>query len=229
MDIHTNTPGLTPAELTYAVQLFLSRIVFLRICEDRDIEKYETLKSLDADNTFTALMALLKRADEFFNSGLFRLLDDEGLKIRISDATLQGIIAELYYPQSPYTFAVVETEVLGEIYEQFLGETITVVGGEVQIVAKPEVRESGGVVPTPRYIVDAIVGRTLGPAIAGKDPTELAAFTVADICCGSGIFLLSAYELLLEHHLAWYLANNRASHVGRTIYEADDRTMAAHL
>lgn len=43
----------------------------------------------------------------------------------ISDNVLHGIIEELYYPQSPYTFAVVETEVLGEIYEQFLGEVIT--------------------------------------------------------------------------------------------------------
>jgi type I restriction-modification system DNA methylase subunit len=219
VDIHTNTPSLTSTELTYAVQLFLSRIVFLRICEDRDIEKYETLKLLDAGDTFTALMALIKRADDFFNSGLFRILDDAGLKIRISDTTLQSIIAELYYPQSPYTFAVVEAEVLGEIYEQFLGETITVADGVVKIVAKPEVRESGGVVPTPRYIVDAIVGRTLGPFLVGKSPAELTAFTVADICCGSGIFLLSAYEFLLEHHLAWYLANNRAHHVGRTIYE----------
>ena len=218
-DIHTNTPGLTPTELTYAVQLFLSRIVFLRICEDRDIEKYETLKDLDIGNTFTALMALLKRADEFFNSGLFRLLDDAGLNIRISDTALRRVIAELYYPQSPYTFAVVEAEVLGEIYEQFLGETITVEHGAVQIVAKPEVRESGGVVPTPRYIADAIVDRTLGPALVGKGPADLAAFTVADICCGSGIFLLSAYELLLEHYLDWYLANNRSDHVGRTIYE----------
>lgn len=219
VDIHTNTHGLTSAELTYAVQLFLSRIVFLRICEDRDIEKYETLKSLDATATFTGLMALIGRAEAFFNSGLFRILDDAGLHIHISDVTLKAIIAELYYPQSPYTFAVVETEVLGEIYEQFLGETITVNGAAVEIIAKPEVRESGGVVPTPRYIVDAIIVRTLGPAIAGKSPAELETFTIADICCGSGIFLLSAYELLLEHYLTWYLANDRTSHIGRTIYE----------
>ena len=45
-DIHRNTPGLSPGELTYAVQLFLSRIVFLRICEDREIERYETLRDL---------------------------------------------------------------------------------------------------------------------------------------------------------------------------------------
>ena len=220
IDIHANTPGLTSEELTYAVQLFLSRIVFLRICEDRDIEKYETLKNLDSASTFDALLAVLRRADEFYDSGLFRLLDDERLGIRISDTTLSGIIGELYYPQSPYTFAVVETEVLGEIYEQFLGEVITVIGGAVEIVSKPEVRESSGVVPTPRFIADSIVERTLGPAIAEKSPEDLIGFTVADTCCGSGIFLLSAYDFLLAHCLDWYAGNDPQAHAGRGIYDA---------
>jgi len=220
-DIHQQVPGLSPVELTYAVQLFLSRIVFLRICEDRDIERYETLRGLTVGNSFDALMTELRRADAFYDSGLFRLLDDERLGIRISDDVLSGIINELYYPQSPYTFAVVETEVLGEIYEQFLGEIITIDRhGNVEIVSKPEVRDSGGVVPTPRYIVDAIVQRTLGPKLAGKSPADLEPFTVADICCGSGIFLLSVFEFLTDHYLSWYQANNRANHVGRTIYEA---------
>lgn len=219
-DIHANTPGLSPGELTYAVQLFLSRIVFLRICEDREIERYENLKNLPAAHTFDALLAELRRADAFYNSGLFRLLDDARLGIRISDAVLQRVIGELYYPQSPYTFAVVETEVLGEIYEQFLGEEITITGGAVAIVRKPEVRESGGVVPTPRYIVDAIVARTLTPALVGRSPAALAGFTAADICCGSGIFLLAVYEFILEHCLGWYLANGRSDHIGTTIYEA---------
>jgi type I restriction-modification system DNA methylase subunit len=219
-DIHVLTPGLTPAELTYAVQLFLSRIVFLRICEDRDIERYETLKGLTATDTFNDLMAELRRADEFYDSGLFRLLNDERLRIRVSDSVLHDIISELYYPQSPYTFAVVETEVLGEIYEQFLGDVINITpAGGVEIVSKPEVRESGGVVPTPRYIVDAIAVRTLAPALAGKGPGELAGFTVADICCGSGIFLLSVFEAVSDHYLAWYLENDRERHVGTTIYE----------
>jgi type I restriction-modification system DNA methylase subunit len=220
-DIHTCTPGLNSSELTYAVQLFLSRIVFLRICEDREIERYETLRNLSAANTFDALMIELRRADDFYDSGLFRLLDDVRLGIRISDGVLHSIIAELYYPQSPYTFAVIETEVLGEIYEQFLGEEITIIGGTVEIIHKPEVRESGGVIPTPRYIVDAIVARTLVPALAGKSPAELVGFSVVDICCGSGIFLLSVYEFILEHYLTWYLENNRANHIGQTIYEVD--------
>lgn len=219
VDIHANRPELDSAELTFAVQLFLSRIVFLRICEDRDIEKYETLKNLAAQGTFDALMAVIAHADEFYDSGLFRLLDDQRLGIRISDTTLHAITSDLYYPRSPYTFAVVETEVLGDIYEQFLGEGIVVEGGEVHIVTKPEVRASGGIVPTPRYIVDAIVARALGPAVAGKSPDDLTGFTAADICCGSGIFLLSVYKYLLDHHLTWYLTNDLSDHSGRRIYE----------
>ena len=219
VDIHANSPALTPAELTYAVQLFLCRIIFLRICEDRDIEKYETLKNLDTGDTFNALMGELRRADGFYDSGIFHLLDDAPLRIRISDDSTRSIISELYYPYSPYTFSVVETEVLGQIYEQFLGEVIHVSNGAIGVVWKPEIREGGGVVPTPQYIVDSIVERTLIPAIENKAPSELEDFTVADICCGSGIFLLSAYEVLLEHHLSWYLANEPADHTGQRIYE----------
>ena len=218
-DIHLNTPGLTSAELTYVVQLFLSRIIFLRICEDRDIERYETLRELDGAATFDALMEELRRADVFYDSGLFRLIDTAELGVRISDATLGSVIGELYYPASPYTFAVVEPEVLGEIYEDFLGDVIEIEEGSVEIAKKPEVRESGGVIPTPRYIADVIAERTLRPLLSGKSPRELEDFTVADICCGSGTFLLAAFEILLGHYLTWYLDNDRTAHEGHRIYE----------
>lgn len=84
-DIHHNTPGLSPEEQTYAVQLFLLRIVFLRMCEDREIERYETLRGLAAGSgSFDALLAELRRADTFYDSGLFRLLDDARLGVRIT-------------------------------------------------------------------------------------------------------------------------------------------------
>ncbi|WP_411834562.1 Eco57I restriction-modification methylase domain-containing protein [Pseudoxanthomonas mexicana] len=216
-DIQQNTPGLSTAELTYAVQVFLSRIIFLRICEDRDIETYENLK---ARNTFALFMDELRRADAFYNSDLFRLLDDEKLGIKISDAALQAIFEDLYYPKSPYTFAVVDTHVLGEIYEQFLGDEIQVDGGVVSIVNRPEVRESDGVFPTPGYIVDLIVSKTLRPLLDGKSPAQVEALSVIDICCGSGIFLLSLYELLMDHYLSWYLANDPAAHDGVRIFDS---------
>ena len=220
IDIHENTPSLTSAELTYVVQVFISRLIFLRICEDRDIERYETLRNLAAHDTFDAFMNELRRADAFYNSGLFRLIDDAELGARISDPTLTTFIGELYYPASPYTFAVVEPEVLGEIYELFLGDTIEIENGFVEIVKKPEVRESGGVIPTPRYIADTIAERTLRPLLLGKSPTDLEHFTVADICCGSGTFLLAAFEILLDHYLNWYLDHDRATHDGHQIYDS---------
>lgn len=223
VDIARNTPNLTSTELTYLVQLFLSRIIFLRICEDRDIEAYETLRNLDRCASFAALMTELKRADAFYNSGLFRLIEHDGLDVRISDSTISTIVAELYYPESPYTFAVVEPEILGEIYEHFLADLIQVDGSAVEIVKKPEVRESGGVIPTPGYIAYSIAERTLRPLLVSKSPHDLSAFTVADICCGSGTFLLAAFEILLDHYLTWYLDNDRASHEGHRIYR-----VAAH-
>ena len=219
VDIHANSPDLSPNELTHTVQLFLCRIVFLRICEDRDIERYETLKNLAAGDTYNALITELRRADTFYDSGIFHLLDDMQLGIKISDDTLRDILSELYYPQSPYTFSVVEAEVLGQIYEQFLGEVINVNGNVIEIIKKPEIRESGGVIPTPQYIADSIVEQTLTPAIKNKTPSDLKDFTIADICCGSGIFLLSAYATLLDYYLSWYLANEPKTHLGQTIYE----------
>jgi len=219
-DIHRSNAGLSPEELTYIVQLFLSRIVFLRICEDRNIEKYQTLKDLDPNKTFDAFMVLLEAADEFYDSGLFDLFFDKSKGIKIGDNTLKGIIEELYYPQSPYTFAVVEAGVLGEIYEMFLGEVIKIdPDGIVETIEKPEVRESGGVVPTPQFIVNDILDRVLSPAIQGKNPNELKNFTVADICCGSGVFLLEAFEVLLNYHLEWYMKSKEESSKSK-IYES---------
>lgn len=223
MEIHSNGSEISPKELTYVVQLFLSRIIFLRICEDREIERYETLRALPQENKFSALLEELRRADGFYNSGLFRILDDEPLGAVIGDDVLHEIIEQLYYPQSPYTFSVVETEVLGQIYEQFLGEEISIDQNGVSITYKPEIREGDGVFPTPRYIVDVIVERTLGPMLFGRSPQDIANLSVADLCCGSGVFLLSVYEVLMEHYLNWYLANDPDLNVGQTIFESGPR------
>ena len=135
---------------------------------------------------------------------------------------LTEVINELYYPRSPYTFSVVEASVLGEIYELFLSEVIEIANdGTLDAVEKPEVRESGGVYATPRFIVDAIVRKTLEPIISDKNPQELAGVTVADICCGSGVFLLSVYEQLLNHCLEWHLSQKDSSKESReAVYEA---------
>ena len=177
--------------------------MFLRICEDRELERYETLKKLSKAKTYAALKVLIEQADKKYDSELFSLINDPSLGVNIGDEVILSVIAELYYPQSPYTFAVVDPAVLGDIYELFIAHEIVVQpSGEVKIVEKPEVKAHGGVATTPRFIVDKIVTRTLGPKLSKKWPGMLDRLAVADIGCGSGVFLLQAFQLLLDHYLS---------------------------
>ena len=63
---------------------------------------------------------------------------------------------------------------------------------------------------TPQYIVDYIVENTLGKLIAGKSPKEIEKIKVVDPACGSGSFLLGAFQYLLNYHSAYYHKNGFA-------------------
>ena len=99
-------------------------------------------------------------------------------------------------------------EILGQVYEQFLGKVIRLTEGHRAVVEdKPEVKKAGGVKYTPVYIVDAIVKKTLGPTLEGKTPLAVVLISVLDPACGSGSFLIVAYQYLLDWHREWYLKN----------------------
>ncbi len=65
-------------------------------------------------------------------------------------------------------------------------------------------RKAGGVYYTPSHIVSYIVANTVGELIAGKSPAQIAKLRILDPACGSGSFLLAAYQTLLDYHLNWY-------------------------
>jgi len=226
-DLGKNNPGLGEEEINFLVQRLLNRIIFLRVCEGRDLEKYEQLKGV---KTYKGLKKLFKGADKRYNSGLFDFIEDRlSLGIKVSTNVLISIFKELYFPDSPYNFAVVEAGILGEIYELFLGQEILIDGsGALRVTEKPEVVASNGVVPTPKYMVDEIVKRTLDPLCEGKSPKDIASLHVCDICCGSGGFLLSAYEYLINHHREWYLSNGPEKHTEK-IYEGGGCTWHLNL
>ena len=72
---------------------------------------------------------------------------------------------------------------------------------------KPEVKKAGGVKYTPVYIVEAIVKKTLGTTLKGKTPLEVVLISVLDPACGSGSFLIVAYQYLMDWHREWYIQN----------------------
>jgi len=220
-NIRLRNPDLDPRHLNEAVQKTIDRIIFLRICEDRGIEPYGQLQGLvSGDQVYDRMKYVFHRADDRYNSGLFHFREEKGrespdswtLDLRIDDGKLKEILKRLYYPDSPYEFAVLPAEILGQVYEQFLGKVITPRGKtQVTIEDKPEVKKAGGVYYTPTYIVDYIVEHTVGKLVEDKTPEEVMGkgrkkgtkhpLRVLDPACGSGSFLIGAYQYLLD----WYL------------------------
>ena len=247
-------PKLTQRELNFAVQRIIDRIIFLRICEDRGIEDYGRLRALvNGDRIYPRLTKLFEDADARYNSGLFHFKkeperhedpDELTLALDLDDKLLREILRGLYYPECPYQFSVLSADILGQVYEQFLGTVIRLTDGHRAVPElKPEVRKAGGVYYTPTYIVDYIVRQTVGKlldecssrrkeALTEKSGNEMSLLTSAatvgkvdaraaaailsrvaklsilDPACGSGSFLIGAYQFLLDWHLQFYLANN---------------------
>lgn len=219
-DLHARNAGLSADELNFLVQRLINRIVFLRICEDREGITRDADDALFRVTTYDGLKERFRKADQRYNSGLFDFIEDTlSMRVDIGADVLIAIFRELYFPNSPYDFTVVESSVLGEIYEQFLARELIVGAAGVELEPKPEVAASDGVVSTPRGVVDRIVDKALGPLVEGRTPAEISSVTVADIACGSGVFLLSAYEYLLGHCLEWYVADGFQNHPER-VYDA---------
>ena len=206
---------LTIDDLNYAVQIIIDRVIFLRISEDRGIERYGTLqKILDKPDIYNNFCEICKRADKEYNSGLFHFTEEETnditvdtytLDLTIDDKIFKEIIKNLYYPNSPYEFSVLPLEILGQVYERFLGKTIRLTKAHhAKVEEKPEVKKVGGVYYTPTHVTKYIVKHTLGEAIKNKTPNEISKIKVLDPSCGSGSFLLQAYNYLLNYHLEYY-------------------------
>ncbi len=248
---------LDGTKLNEAVQRILDRILFLRICEDRDIDTGALLQSIvetwrkhygkeeegrrayqrplemreppredDLTNDIRApkdslwrmvvrhFRALDRRPSShvpFFNGNLFKLHFIETLIV--GDEWLAGFIADLSDEESPYLFNLIPVEILGSVYERFLGKVVRPQGRGVTIEEKPEVRKAGGVYYTPRYIVDYIVEQTVGKLLDDifqqggnavlpnlKEFEKRAhALRLLDPACGSGSFLIRAFERVCEH------------------------------
>lgn len=238
------------ARLTEAVQHILDRLLFLRICEDRDIDtgtrldsivqtwrrsyhrddtiRYGQTSMFDGDEAgksaapstsdlpreslWYAIVRHFRALDRrpashvpFFNGQLFKPHFTENL--HIGDQWLCDFIGELSDDESVYLFNVIEVEMLGSVYERFLGKIVRPHGRGVTIEEKPEVRKAGGVYYTPRYIVDYIVeqtvGRLLDPILDAKTfaafEKQTNALRLLDPACGSGSFLIRCFERVCEH------------------------------
>lgn len=210
---------ISQGELNFAVQQTIDRIIFLRICEDRGIEPYGRLQALaNGKDVYSRLTKIFKDADDRYNSGLFHFSKEKNRngepdeltpQLHIDDKPLKDIFSNLYYPDCPYEFSVLGADILGSVYEQFLGKVIRLTAGNRAVVEdKPEVKKAGGVFYTPTYVVQYIVKNTIGSMLDGKSSKQAEGLRVLDPACGSGSFLIGAYQYLLDWHLSRYEAED---------------------
>ena len=233
---------LADGTLNAATQKILDRILFLRICEDRDIDTGARLQSLvetwekstaralperrslireepasrgpqpPGESLYRVLVNHFRVLDRrpasrvpFFNGQLFKKDPSEDLEV--GDDFLVNFIGDLSDENSPYLFNAIPVEILGSVYERFLGKVVRLQGRGVTVEEKPEVRKAGGVYYTPRYIVDYIVEQTVGKlldeAATAEDwktfTTRSEALRFLDPACGSGSFLIRVFERTCEH------------------------------
>ena len=210
INIALRNKSLNEDELNYAVQKIIDRIIFLRMCEDRGVEQYgELKKAAEKGDIYQNMFALYRIADDKYNSGLFDFKEDKiTATLTVDNKVMKNIISELYYPKCEYEFSVMPADILGSVYERFLGKTIRLTKAHhAKIEEKPEVRKAGGVYYTPKYVVDYIVENTVGKLIEGKTSKQVEIIRICDPACGSGSFLIGAYQFLLDWHLKYYLNN----------------------
>jgi len=225
---------LEHGRINEATQKILDRLLFIRICEDREIDtgpKLETIsglwesklksgapvrksllkeesprygKSAPQDSLYRRIVRHFRELDRrppglapFFNGNLFKPHFSEELEV--GDEFLFNFLEDLAEENSPYLFNAIPVEILGTIYERFLGKVVVPKGRGIKVEEKPEVRKAGGVYYTPRYIVNYIVEQTVGKLVEGKEPQKTLKFRILDPACGSGSFLIRAFERMCEH------------------------------
>lgn len=188
------------------VQDFINQIIFIRICEDRRLPIYRKLKEvLDEDELIIELEKLFREADKKYDSSLF---SGEFIIFDLNNNIIRNIIDELYYPKSPYQFNLIQPNILGEIYEMFLAEHLVISNGDI-ILEPKEKNLNRDIVTTPLEIVKYMVESSLSEICKNKTPQEILDLKIADIACGSGIYLIEAYEWLIRYVTQWYERNDK--------------------
>jgi type I restriction-modification system DNA methylase subunit len=211
------------------IQKLFNRLIFMRTAEDRKIEE-NGLRALlnqwkaggSKGYLIKPLRALFNEYEGYYDSELFshHLLDED---IFIDNESLQPVLEGLYeIPGSlaSYNFNDIDADVLGAVYEQYLGHIAEAVKQQVQkaqakmalgfetptftLTDKKERRKEHGIYYTPKIITDYIVKETVGRYLqenAGY-PDKLLNVKILDPACGSGSFLIRAYDELLTHRAA---------------------------
>lgn len=204
--LHGWNPRVPPAQIDEAVLRILNRLIFLRTAEDREVEPprlLALLRELEEQGRLQRLPAELARLfrdlDEVYNSDLFAPHFSEDLDCE--PEPFQILIQGLHENRAAlvrYNFNAIDADVLGTAYEQYLGHVIADPEA-AEIVERRRKRKAQGIYYTPAFVVRYIVAQTLGRYLEEHAYHPSHPPRVLDMACGSGSFLIEAFDVLDRH------------------------------
>lgn len=197
---------LSGKELDESVQRILDRLIFIRYCEDRELEERKLISNLrewegrGRGQLIKNLREVFAYFDQHYNSKIFasHLCDD----LDIDNEVLHEIIEGLHYVKDKsisYDFSAIEADVLGNIYEQYLGHILTKTERRATLKESQTHRKEQGIFYTPTFIVDYIVRHTVNRLVQQKGQ-DYRKVRILDLACGSGSFLIKAFDVLDEYY-----------------------------
>jgi hypothetical protein len=218
---YDETGALKLGLLRTAVQRFLDRLVIVRFAEDHYVIPPNTLQQFYLLRTQSPyytnelrqyLHDFFRHFDHVHNSALFALSDVD--QAQFSDDVLLPLIDKLYEAR----YRAMPADIIGNTYEQYLGKTLVLDNGSVKTRDNLETRKKQGSYYTPQVIVRYIVDNSLGRYLYGthngradgnlldgetrKTSQDIRELRVLDSACGSGSFLIYAYQILAEFYQA---------------------------
>ncbi|WMT53534.1 Eco57I restriction-modification methylase domain-containing protein [Ferroplasma acidiphilum] len=219
--------NLSQDELDESVQRILDRLIFIRNAEDRTLEENQLLSNArqwqakGRGNLVKEISKTYKYYDDNYNSKLFahHLCDD----LYIDNEALKEVIEGLNQAKDDsyrYDFSLIESDVLGNIYEQYLGNILKSTPKRAKLEGSKAHRKEQGIYYTPSYIVDYIVKHTVGEYIKTHSPEEIRNVKILDPSCGSGSFLIKAYKELENYWNEYYSKNKTLPKSARTIKQS---------
>ncbi|CAB3915397.1 Type IIS restriction enzyme Eco57I [Achromobacter animicus] len=201
-ELHGRYEDLSVVELSDLAQKVVNRIIFLRMCEDRGIEARDTLRKAAGKRSSVELLTLFRKLDDRYNTGLFDVTQDRFHdRYELNADLFHEFVEEVYSPASPYSFAVLDADFLGQVYEHSLAKRLELLDdGSIGLVQKPAY-EDREIVTTPQPLVEAVIQRSFDARFSAAPICtfeELCAVRVLDVAVGSGRFLVHALDKLAD-------------------------------
>lgn len=185
------------------VQRIVDRLIFIRKAEDSKLEEPKLLPiARRGDHIYSQVKSVFAEFRDKYDSKLFgednRDLHESD-RIDLSDRTLERVISNMYKPtggQVSYDFSQIDSDILGSIYEQYLAYVLAQTPKRMKLEGGIAHRKEQGIYYTPTPIVEFILKNTLGRFFSTRSVAEVGRVRVLDPACGSGSFLIKAFDLL---------------------------------